>query len=733
MCNMHSTAICALLSSLAIALDTGQERLDVLLKSLSPMSASGCSSNSGDTMSNDNSFLNDIRYCLCAEICHISKIPQFRKNLREDIKETILCSFISATTNASVVNLFPTVDLDIMATVGGNSSREREKRLFRKLSKKFAAYQHTANNLPPHPDAEGLGLRKVRGDYYDTPGATYLSSHFWTFRKDLALVLNDDQNPQRCRVLSDVGISLLNNDGDLDDYVRNICSDVLESLSQITLEREILKRLIILRGILSACLRNTTLLLAHEKDVVSRITSTLISGMLREYSLLLKGADYWKDPQRSELYHRAKSHVLLSAYDIFVASTFSWLISQLAFTNFGLDKAQFLYRSIILPSLKNQGLNFSQTLLEAAKKSISFEYGVPDLTHPHTTSTLVAKPAFLAPVLRHYTRELVVYAASSPEDNLFYDLMNCIIGLDQDIIHHVNMIPAFIGEIDGKSFDKKTDLSASIELYLSLISMSESRNHTKRNASINRFRTYAIRTFLLPKLKHPTSPLDQKIKILKLLSSFLDVATIRHQYDCFDNMTVSLDDGEIKYLHLSHDLVEMARSIFECLDNVIEASKDGREASLVLLSQCYACLCSIISLEVEGEDCCVRKWCETFSRSNQDAYRMSLYVETMYRISRFFTNDQKSVLRFYGTVPPIGILSESLVNDLQQMNELKKRIEGFESKSASKIKNKYTNSYASHTRGINNPVNTTVNEEQAENSFGSLAAFQGLYKSLIDI
>ena len=81
-------------------------------------------------MSNDNSFLNDIRYCLSAEICHISKIPQFRKNLREDIKETILCSFISATTNASVVNLFPTVDLDIMATVGGNSSRERERNDF---------------------------------------------------------------------------------------------------------------------------------------------------------------------------------------------------------------------------------------------------------------------------------------------------------------------------------------------------------------------------------------------------------------------------------------------------------------------------------------------------------------------------------------------------------------------------------------------------------------------------
>ena len=731
-CAVHSAGICAVIASLSVVHKSDQDSLDSLLQSFLPRTDSTSAMECKGAFGNDDTYLNDIRHCLCAELCHVSQYSHLAKDLQEHTKEIMLRTFVSAMTNASVMNAFPTMNHDIMTEIGGIPSKIKEERLLIRVTEKLAAHQHAHKD--GNPDVEGLGLKRRAGDYFDTPGVTYLSSHLWTFCKDLGMVLKNKSELAN-NILCDVGAALLTTDGDLDQYVRNISSDTLESLSQISLERECLKRLMKVRSVLSVCLRDPSLLPTHQRRIVSNAVSSLISGILLDMSLLLKGADYYeRNSSSTQPYVHAKTLALLAAYDNFMASTFSWLLSQLALADVDLDKAEFLFRFVILPCLKSRGLIFSNALFKAADKrnyntnqrTVSFECGLPGSNQPTRTidNTSTVKPPFLVSVLSHHMREIVVYAGSSQRDDLFYELMSCIVNLNRDLIkNHLKMVPAIIDDIEKQALGSKADLETSSELYLSLISMSESHNYAKRKTAVNRFRTYVIRSFLLPKLKHPKSPPDQKMNILNLLLPLLDVKTIKTEYEYVEDFSVSLGE-EVRYLHLNLDIKHLVISVFECLDHAIVTRSLVEEINCSMLAQCFECLQYIISMKIEGSNFCVLKWCKSNSQSNEDAYQISLYLEALCMMSRFFTSIQSSsILRFYRTLPPSGTFDKDINDGLEQFNILVKKIHTFDhGKSSSATSYLYgsTNGYTSRsTRGADLCV--TEGDGQADTKFPALS------------
>jgi len=135
----------------------------------------------------------------------------------------------------------------------------------------------------------------------------------------------------------------------------------------------------------------------------------------------------------------------------------------------------------------------------------------------------------LVSLLNRYLREFVFYAGSTGRsESLFYELMGYISVLDLSLIkEHVQMPLAVIDGIERQASGNQVTLGDAAELYLSLISMSESHTHARRKNTINRFRRFAVRSFLPPRLKLASVPFNQKINIL-------DVRTIQRECQCHE-------------------------------------------------------------------------------------------------------------------------------------------------------------------------------------------------------
>ena len=390
-CAAHSAGICSVLVSLCTVRKPELIDMNSLLQSFIPRIEASAEGRR-DIFSNDDEFQNDIRQCLCSELCHISKYSDVCVQMLGDANEIIVRTFVGSITNANVLNIFPSINHDIMMEVGGAQSKEKEEQLLFRATKKSATFSRLDGQSP---DADGVGLHRRTGDYFDTPGATYMSSHVWTFCADLGLLLEAIAKHKpfgEGNLLNRMSSALQENDSDLDPYVRNICSDTLKSLSEVSLERECLKRIMKLRSMLSACLQttsdasgNTYENAPHRIRMVSNIVSSLTSGLLLEMSCIAKGVDYYgRNPSSTQPYIHAKTRALLCAYGNFMIPTLSWLLSQPTLIDASPDQAVFIFRFVILPCLRSRGLDVSQTLLEAASKrnlargkcTISFECGL---------------------------------------------------------------------------------------------------------------------------------------------------------------------------------------------------------------------------------------------------------------------------------------------------------------------------------------------------------------------
>ncbi len=732
----HSAGICAVIASLTIIHRPSHNNVDPLLQYFQPRRESVPALDRRSEFSNDDGYLNDVRHCLCAEICHIAKYSLTAKKMKDSTKALMLYTFVNATTNASVMNMFPTINLDVMAKVGDSTSKNKEDRLLQKVKEKYATYRQ--KYIGDNPDAESIGLKQVSGNYFDTPGANYLSSRLWTFCSDLGKLLQVDQ---RNNYLYSIGAALSTTDIDLDQYVRNITSDVLESLSQISLERECLKRVMCIRSLLSACLQDPGTLSTHHKRIASNVLSSMVSGILLDMSLLLKGAEYYKRNSLStHPYVRAKAYALLEGYDNFMASTFSWLLSQLALTGFDSDKAELLFRNVVIPCLMSRGLNSSNAIFKAADKmnlrtnqrTLSFEFGLPVSMNLST-----AYLPLLVPVLSHHIPDIVIYASTSPQSDIFYELMSCIVNLDSEPIEsHLQMAPAILYGIEKKAPQKEPSLIDSIHLYLSLISMSESHNHAKVKRAVNRFRNYAIRSFLLPKLKHPKSPSGQKMKILNLLQPMLNVAAMKAKYEYVGKLSVSLGE-EVKYLHLNLDIKMLATSIFECLDHAIVTQSLVKEKRYSMISQSFDCLRNVIYMSIEDSDLPLLKWCKSNANSNEDANQISIYLEALFVMSKLFSSciQNPSILSFYRAPPhpsasikyePLEHASSEI---LDQMHKLQEKIDALDYGSSSSTVAIYTptNHYMCHNTKEVDVLARTFFYDPSPHDINSLVAFQKEY------
>jgi len=696
----HSGGICALIASLCTVPELfaiNESNLRSMIESLLPRNALSCSNTATNSFNNDDEYLNDARQCLCSELCHVAKFGKNCMKIIHHIADAIvLRTFLSAATNANVINAFPSFNKEIMMKIGGIESKEKEDR---SLSKALKKLESRSND---HPDAEGQSVQRHTVDHCDTPGSIYMSSHFWRFCADLGIVLHSiakDRPACERSFLFELGSSCLEDDSGF------FASDSLKSLPQSSLERECLKRAIKLKRILNAAFR----IPAHFGTELSKIkiytstrtiVSSMISGLILQASCLIKGLDYYeRNPSSSQPYTRAKTQALFTAYSDFMFSIFSQLLLPHAIDIVS-DQVEFVYRHIILPILSNQGLHINRAFFEASDgnsaghRILNFECGLP-----HTSTEQSVNSNTILLIFCRYIRHVIQYAQGGDGDHLFYDILMCIQSLDDKLLRNTFFLsPAFLEGAKTLTARGQFDLGDYIELH---------KGNTPQADTFNRFRSFAIRSFLLPKIKHGTVNAEKKVTLLLVLLQILDLKRVQRHYTCPHPFVISTgDDQLVDYLHLSHDVKEIVSSIFLCLDSIITHKR--MNSSLILY--CFACLRCILTMNVENSNLELIEWCTAYKEENETAKYLVLHMEIFFFLSKILTSSQSTVLLEQYGRPKETIASASAISDaVLQLNDLVSKIDSARNISCSNQENAKINLYLKPVEDI--AVTTYVLDE----------------------
>ena len=673
-CATHSGGICALIASLCTVPELfaiNESNLRSMIESLLPRNALSSFNTTTNKFSIDDEYLNDARECLCSELCHVAK---FGKNCMKIIDHmadaVILRTFLSAATNANVINEFPSFNKGIMIKIGGIQSKEKEDRSLSKALKKLESH---SNN---HPDAEGQSVQRHILDHCDTPGSIYMSSHFWRFCADLGIVLHStakDRPACERSFMLELGSSCLADDSSF------FASNSLKSLPQSSLERECLKRVILLKRILNTAFRipayfGTELSKIKIYTSTRTIVSSVISGLILQASCLIKGLDYYeRNPSSSQPYTRAKTQALFTAYSDFMSSILSQLLLPQAIDVVS-DQTEFVYRHVVLPILSNQGLHINRTFFEASAgnpaghRILNFEGGLP-----HTSTDQSVNSNTMLLTFCRYIGNVVQYARSGDGDHHFYEILICIQSLDDKLLrNNVFLPPAFLEGAKLLTARGQLDLGDYIELH---------KGDTPQSDAFNRFRAYAIRSFLLPKIKHGTITAEKKVTLLLVLLQILDFKRVQRHYTCPHPFAISTgDDQLVDYLHLSHDVKEIFSSIFLCLDSII--THKTMDSSLILY--CFACIRCMLTMNVENSNLKLIEWCTAYKEENETALQIWSYMEIFFSMSKILTSSQSTVLMEQYGRPKETIASPSAISDaVLQLNDMVSKIDSARNTSCS--------------------------------------------------
>ena len=647
-----------------------ERNLRLLIESFLPRNGPSSIDETNSSFDNDDEFLNDLRQCFCSELCHVAK---FGKNcmvmintLADDI---ILRAFLSAITNASVLNAFPSINRQLLLKIGGVGSRDKEDR---SLVKALEKLETRPNN---HPDADGHSVLKHMDGYTDTP-SNYMTSHLWSFCEDLSLVLQsiaNDKPPSESNILLMLSSSCICDDSTI------ISSNVLKALPRSTLERECLKRVILLKNILQSCFNmyprlTTELSKIKLSEVTQTILSAMISGFLLQASCLIKGVEYYeKTPSSCQPYIRAKSQALFTAYSDVMSSVLSWLLLPKTM-EFVSEQIRFVYHYIVLPILSNKGLQTARASIyegsgnSAKTRILEFEGGMP---HAGVAAELTTSKILLNSFYCHI-RDVVQYAGSEDGDHHFYEVMSCIQSVNNTFLRQNFSLPAAF--LEGREFYKPRD---QFELgdYIELHYKHSSSAHLANTCS--RFRSFAIRSFLLPKIKHRTIDSKKKVTMLLVLLLILDVKRIQRQYRWAEPILISVGGDRLgNYLHIRHDIEAIIESIYICIDNGIT---HPRMMTSSLMRYCFVSLKCILTMNVKESDPSgsydtpkgLFGWCDASKGENETALMVYLYMELMLTLSKILRSYQSAVLIEQHRRPKESIAAASTSsNDVSKFNAM---------------------------------------------------------------
>jgi len=602
--------ICATLSSLSGFIQNKDAKLTTAFQSLSQTYLDGMNQ---ATLRNDASYVQQIKQCLGAELSQLMK-DTLPVNAIKDEKAifSILATFIEALVDANTLNVFPTSNLDVMMTLGGNKSKEKEEKIATKLCRFVEIASENVENM--NPDFEAKGFDKPKEDLLSFPGR-YMSTHLWSFGKDLGESIIDPEitqstHDESANIMLCLRKSLLNSNNDLDPLVQNVCSDVLETLPLVSLERECMKRFIALRGIFEAVVFRQISLNGEQENIrlyqVQTLVPMLLNQMLKELDIISSGVKYYEKNGTKEFqYQYAKARSLQQAYSIFLFAVASWLVNKISISNIPEfeELAQQLFNYLLIPSLKlslRSSKGKHSTISSTSRDFMMNLDMIPNIidfgksNHQENETPSISLDLFDA--ANFHIRELVIFAANSKsvqrESTLFYEIVDST--LSTLVVQNkltIRILPTLINGAEVNKTGNSSGLGESLELYLSIIPMNPNSECSTEERVVINFRKFVIRKFMLPKLQH-TIP-KKKIVILGYLAQILN------NQSCFlndDNSPVrnNSDNDNEECLELEEDICKILNSLVSSLENALKIGGAFRDS---LLKNVFSCLYNLLSLK----------------------------------------------------------------------------------------------------------------------------------------
>jgi hypothetical protein len=606
----HVYGSCSALVNICICSSAGKLHAKTFLERLRQMDVTSSIS--------DGEFFSTIQECFCAKLVVTMKaFESYNINLKLS-SDDALHYYLRSCLSASTLNHFPTSDFDTMKSVGDESSKQREYVVLMTALSKLEDLNDS--NKYGHLDRDTVGL-KLRSDYFDSP-RTYLVSHFWRWTQQLCYLLGECND-------------------DLDTCVQEVCTNILNGMSPVSIEKECLKRAMMLRSVMSKYIQRCNLNIHRETSLFPMAFASIVITFISEIKAISRGVSYYEQSNRpDELYQKSKAFVLQKSFITMYICFFSWLLGEVALYGSELtDYSSFIFRYIITPALNGNGIDQSQEIVDSLRRLINSDVVQLDRLSLVGVLNQTLKSNLQIHAFKHI-RTSIMYATHcsrvSNPGTMFYSLMNILFSTPESN-KKMSLGPVIHPELDPHSADK---LESSLILYFSVVSMvREEFMMSARNAT-KAFREYAIRNFIVPKVRHPTVNSQSKVKLLMMLSDILktmDVKVILTDISMLGQSQVMNSDHAPTF-DFRYDICAIFDAIYLCM------KKEKTNTSTSLISASYDVLETILRLKIvirENEEPLVR-WSVRNESSSTLVQYLNLHLQIFVNIATLWSDSYQS-------------------------------------------------------------------------------------------
>jgi len=526
-----------------------------------------------------------------------------------DVDNAMECC-IEALLDAETLSRFPSSNLDFVKSIGGERSAKKEQS---RLAKLLEAKQSENVGDTSYTDPDAVGIRKRKGDIFDAPGASYMSRRLWSFCGNLgALMAEFSRSEQQAETamsrptMMQVATALLQSDIKLMTVSK---AQIFDGLTLGSLEREGLKRVVVMCSILRAS---------------ATFSSLVIYSLLDQIDAIASGVLYYERNSSQEvLQEYAKARSLQHLYINFGMTIFAFLLRDIN-SDKSAEQSAFLWNHVIVPSLRLQRIAAPSSF--DVKPLRAFSQDRSNMLYlPSSQNSTAMRPKSLCEDLFNGVgrrlKELVLYCASDENESVtkrnFYALL-------ESIVPHESLATIFS---TGATEESASDVNAStflrsVDSFLSVMEPSKDYR-LKGFIAVSNFRHFAVRDFLLPKLKYPSISIEEKVTLMRLL---LRVAS---NGITFNPKSAGDED-------LQDDVYEVAKTTSSLLHRGIECLDTCAD----LLEVVFRCATCLLTLEVQNENQLLFSWCKGIAPplQNKAAKYFLVVFNTIYVTANLITS-----------------------------------------------------------------------------------------------
>jgi len=353
-------------------------------------------------------YLQQIGACFSSELARLAQYNRSCKALATKNVVKLLNYLLVSLVDSDSLALFPTSNLSLLSHLDGHNSRS-------KGNDQLSKVQIHSPLACQDPDEEAFKIKRMRGDYFDSAGPTYTSKNIWSFCENVGRVL------QTWPLMKSIGKDLVNSCEKLRSD-----KDLLGFLSQVSVERECLKRLLLFQNLFKALKRDNhqclDAVLGKDGGVYRVISTSIIQNLY-----YLSGSELEHEEQQrigcidsGSRYKRAKALAFHRAYVELSGSLIALMLRES--NNWeGTNTCELVRRNLVAPAFRGN-LDFRSVVEGAATKlNLCLRKRSSKGNLNHMTKDL------LMTFIRH-TGELLAYGAGCA-DNYGAILLNAMLRL----------------------------------------------------------------------------------------------------------------------------------------------------------------------------------------------------------------------------------------------------------------------------------------------------------------